>query len=67
MQVIDEPVLRGMTKRLQLTPLLTDARIALLYRADEPLRFLSTLYSSDDDMSPYLHLTRVTSGTPELP
>jgi hypothetical protein len=65
MQDIEESVLRDAFKRQQLDPLLADPRIALLYRAEEPLRFLDNLYSSGSDMSPYVYLTRVTSSAPD--
>ena len=53
---IIDPDVSDLLKRVELDPLLTDATMASLYRADEPLRFLKGLYFSDTDMSPYLYL-----------
>ena len=52
---IIDPDVSDLLKRVELDSLLTDATMASLYRADEPLRFLKGLYSSDADMSPYLY------------
>ena len=53
---IIDPDVSDLLKRVELDPLLMDATRASLYRADEPLRFLKGLYSSDTNMSPYLYL-----------
>jgi hypothetical protein len=61
---IDDEAAREQASRAKLDPLLADTRVALLYRAEEPVRLLSDLYTSYTELWPYLYLTRVTSSTP---